>query len=135
MAPPLEPGRVLVVDDMQPNRLLARAYLEILGWTVDECASALTTLTYLGRCTPDYILLDIRMPDIDGIALAALIRQKCPVGTVKLIAYTALAQAEEVARIRASGFDGVLIKPVSLEEMTGMFGSRAHEALLWELNR
>lgn len=135
MVPLLEPGSILVVDDMQPNRLLARAYLEILGWTVHECASALSTLGYLRHWIPEYILLDIRMPEIDGIALAAMIRQKCPPGTVKLIAYTALAQTEEVARIRASGFDGVLIKPVSLEEMTGMFGSRAHEVILWELNR
>ena len=135
MAPLLESGSILVVDDMQSNRLLARAYLEILGWTVHECASALSTLGYLRHWIPEYILLDIRMPDIDGIALAAMIRQKCPPGAVKLIAYTALAQAEDVARIGASGFDGILIKPVSLEDMTDVFGSRAQEALLWSMNR
>lgn len=132
MAPLIEQGRVLVVDDVEANRILARAYLELLAWTVDESVSALATLDYLRHRTPEYILLDIRMPHIDGIALAAMIRRKCPVGTVKLVAYTAHALDEEVAHIRASGFDDVLIKPVSLADITHIFGARIQETLAWE---
>lgn len=118
----IERGRALVVDDAELNRILARAYLEALGWRVDECPEGYSALAYLRTCTPEFILLDIRMPGIDGLELATIIRKTCPVGTVRLVAYTAHAIIEEVAHIRTFGFDAVLIKPVSFADFQEVVG-------------
>lgn len=120
----IEKDKVLVVDDVKVNRILARAYLELLGWKVDECASGQAVLDYARDNTPECILLDIQMPDIDGLEVAKILRQTWPVGMVKIVAYTAHAITEEVAHIRASGFDDLLIKPIILHDVSAIFGAR-----------
>lgn len=120
----IEKDKVLVVDDVKINRVLARAYLELLGWQVDECASGQAVLDYARDKVPECILLDIQMPDIDGIEIVKILRQTLPVGMIKIVAYTAHAIPEEVAHIRASGFDELLIKPIILQDVSAIFGAR-----------
>jgi CheY-like chemotaxis protein len=121
MLKPIESNKVLIVDDLQVNRIVARAYLEMLGWNVDECDGGKSALDYFEKNTPECVLLDIRMPHIDGIQLVKILRQIHPLGTVKIIAYTAHAITEEVDVIRSSGFDAVLIKPVTLKDVALIF--------------
>ncbi len=121
MTKPIESNKVLIVDDLQVNRIVARAYLEMLGWNVDECDGGKSALDYFEKNTPECVLLDIRMPHIDGIQLVKILRQIHPLGTVKIIAYTAHAITEEVDVIRSSGFDAVLIKPVTLKDVALIF--------------
>ncbi|MES2976901.1 MAG: response regulator [Pseudomonadota bacterium] len=123
MKPPVDMGLVLIVDDVEVNRILARAYLEMLGWRVDDCEGGRQALEYLEGRTPEWVLLDIRMPGLDGIQLARIIRQSHPMGSMRLAAYTAHAITEEVDHIRSAGFDHVLIKPVSLDDMNAAIGS------------
>lgn len=124
MSKSIEKDKVLVVDDVKVNRVLARAYLEMLGWRVDECDSGHAVLDYVKDNIPECILLDIQMPDIDGIEVARILRQTWPVGMVKVVAYTAHALTEEVSRIRASGFDDLLIKPIVFQDVSTIFGNR-----------
>ena len=121
MTPPVEKGMVLVVDDVEFNRILAHDYLELLGWRVTECAGSFQALNYLCTKTPEYILLDIRMPDIDGVGFAKIVGEIYPANTVKIIAYTAHVLPDELTRIYESGFDDILIKPVSLADMKKIF--------------
>jgi CheY-like chemotaxis protein len=120
----IEKNRVLVVDDVEVNRILAFEYFKMLGWNVDECSGGYSALEYLQKKIPECILLDIRMPDIDGLELLRIIRTKHPVGTIKVVAYTAHAILEEVSRIRASGFDDVLIKPITFNDVAAIFGRK-----------
>lgn len=120
----IEKDKVLVVDDVKVNRILARAYLEMLGWKVDECDNGYAVLDYVKETLPESILLDIQMPGIDGIEVAQMLRQTWPVGTIKIVAYTAHAITEEVTEILESGFDDLLIKPVVLHDVQAIFGSR-----------
>jgi two-component system chemotaxis response regulator CheY len=121
MPKPIETNTILIVDDLQVNRIIARAYLEMLGWNVDECDGGKSALDYFETHTPECVLLDIRMPHIDGIKLVKILRQIHPLGTVKIVAYTAHAIKEEVEVIRSSGFDAVLIKPVTLKDVALIF--------------
>ena len=124
--PRLQYGHVLVVDDAAINRLLARAFLERLGWQVSEAEEAAEALAHLAQRRPEQVLLDIRMPGVDGIALCRQIRALyADGGHVRIVAYTAHALPDEVAVIRSAGFDEVLVKPVSLGDMTQVFGARA----------
>jgi CheY-like chemotaxis protein len=117
----IEKNKILVVDDVYANRIVARAYLEMLGWNVDDCDGGYSALEYFTHNTPECVLLDIRMPNIDGIKLVKLLRQAHPIGTVKIVAYTAHALSEEIDAIRSSGFDEVLIKPVTLNDVSLLF--------------
>ncbi|WP_372827875.1 response regulator [Polaromonas sp.] len=122
MAPAIDIGRALVVDDDATNRTLAHAYLDALGWCVDECVDGYSTLAYLRQCTPALILLDIRMPGLHGTALAKIIRTTHPAGSVRLVAYTAHATHEEEAYILSTGFDTMLTKPVSFADFQKVVG-------------
>ena len=70
------PGLVLVVDDIEGNRILARAYLERIGWQVDEAGGGLEAMEYLKHRIPQAMLIDIRMPDVSGDQLAAFVRSQ-----------------------------------------------------------
>jgi CheY-like chemotaxis protein len=109
---------VLVVDDEKINCILARAYLERLGWDVEECDSADGALRLLSKGLPQAMLLDIRMPGMSGDELARHIRSTYPDNPITLVAYTAHCQTDELLEIRKAGFNEVLVKPVSFLQMT-----------------
>jgi CheY-like chemotaxis protein len=112
-----EQGTVLVVDDVEVNRILARAYLERLGWKVTDCDSGMGAFEYLSEHIPEAVLLDVRMPGMTGDDVARNIRNLYPDHPIRVVAYTAHCQPDELETIRRSGFDYVLVKPVSFQQM------------------
>jgi len=113
---------VLVVDDVLENRVLAVAFLEKLGWMVLEAGSGQAAVDVLKRVRPTHLLLDIKMPGFDGIAVARYVREFLGDKQMKIIGYTAHALKDEVERIFASGFDAVLIKPITYTDISEQFG-------------
>jgi len=106
----LEGVRVLVVDDNALNRELARAILLHLGAEFSEAADGLAAVEAAQALPYDVILLDIRMPGLDGPATLTRIRQEAgPNQDVPILAFSADAELE---RFLALGFDGVVAKPV-----------------------
>ena len=65
---------VWVVDDEEVNRILARAYLERLGWEVEEFANGRDVMRSLQQARPHALLLDVRMPGLSGDELVRQIR-------------------------------------------------------------
>jgi two-component system sensor histidine kinase EvgS len=115
-SPPHVPGLVLVVDDTEITRALARIQLEMLGWAVDECDSAARALDYLSGQVPQALLIDISMPGMPGDELARVVRER--IGThVRLVGHTAHCLEEQLQKLKAAGFDHILVKPASLEDM------------------
>jgi CheY-like chemotaxis protein len=112
------PELVLVVDDVEGNRILARAYLERIGWQVEEAAGGLEAIEFLKRKIPQAMLIDILMPDVSGDQLASFVRSRRELSNVRLIGYTADCVADDVKRFMAAGFDEVLIKPVLMAAMS-----------------
>jgi CheY-like chemotaxis protein len=112
------PGLVLVVDDVEGNRILARAYLERIGWQVDEAEGGAEAMEYLKHRIPQAMLIDIRMPDVSGDQLATFVRKQSAFSQVRLVGYTAHCVADDIRRYRAAGFDEVLIKPVLMANMS-----------------
>lgn len=113
---------VLVVDDIFENRVLAKAFLEKLGWVVLEAASGHAAIELLKLIRPTHLMLDIKMPGLDGIAVTRHVREVIGDKQMKIIGYTAHAMRDEIERIRDSGFDAVLIKPVSYADVSEQFG-------------
>ncbi len=107
----------LVVDDIPSNRLIAEAMLKQLGWSVMLAADGREALRVLGTTAMDLVLLDISMPGMSGMEVCQKIRENSALTDLPVIAYTAHAQPEDRRRFIASGFNDVLIKPVSRDTL------------------
>ena len=114
---------VLVVDDIPSNRMVARAMLERQGWIVLTASDGREALEVLATTHCDLVLLDISMPGMSGIEVCQNIRANAVMARLPVIAYTAHAQPEDRRKFIASGFDEVLIKPVSSEKLASAVAS------------
>jgi CheY-like chemotaxis protein len=122
-APKFDSDLILVVDDVSENLQLAKIYLEKLGWKVMLCDSGEQALRKLAQVVPAAILLDIKMPGIDGLSLAKIIQSSPNNAQIRIVGYTAHALKDEVQNILASGFESVLIKPVTYLDISNTFGA------------
>lgn len=112
--PDLMPGGfdVLVVDDHPANRMLVRQMLEPFDIRVFEAGSAAEAFEKTATQTFDIILLDIMMPEVDGVAAARIIRADGCNRTTPLIAFTAVSE-KGFREDDAGLFDDILAKPIS----------------------
>jgi PAS domain S-box-containing protein len=111
-AAPVKPGRILVVEDVEMNRVLARAVLSAAGHEVLMADNGVEAVALVG-CEPvDVVLMDVQMPVMDGIDAARAIRAlPPPVGRVPIVALTATAQDSEIRKCRAAGMNDHVTKP------------------------
>ncbi len=117
-APSLAHLRVLVVDDQPINRLLARNQLARIGCTAkDEADNGIRALEYLRQHTYDVVLMDMQMPEMDGIEATQLLRQLDLAIQPVVIAMTANAFPEDRAACMAAGMNYFLSKPVGGEHL------------------
>lgn len=115
--------QVLVVDDDLVNRKLARVMLEREGWTVSECEEGRVALEMVRNGHFAAVLLDIGLPDMSGETVCTQLRQIHE--HLFIVAYTAHTIQQDVDRMLASGFDKVLLKPVTISAMREVFATRA----------
>lgn len=109
--------RILVVDDDAVNRLVLLAMLDTLVEFVDEAADGIDALRRIGDQTYDMILLDIHMPDLDGVEVAARVRATPgPNQIIPIIAVTGDV-TRSLDDYRQLGFDGLIEKPISLQSV------------------
>jgi signal transduction histidine kinase len=110
-------GTVLVVDDIVENRALAKATLEDEGIAVELAATGEEALAAFARARPDCILLDVRMPGLDGIAVCERIRAMPEGDRVAIIFLTAQRDVETFDRALAAGGDDFMTKPFRPAEL------------------
>jgi PAS domain S-box-containing protein len=116
---------ILIVDDNATNRRILEEWL--LGWqmrpqAVGDGAAAMKALwlgVEVGRPFA-LVLLDARMPDMDGLALAAIIRQRAELSGCRIILLTSGDRPGDLARHRDLGIDAHLLKPAQQEELLEM---------------
>jgi len=125
-AVPLPPRCVLVVDDDPINRAVIAGQLERRGHTVEQAASGADAVRLAEGGRIDLILLDLRMPGMDGIATARAIRALPGVaGTVPLALLTAGPPALGDGDWRAAGLGACLVKPVPVAEIERLLADPA----------
>ena len=106
--------RILVVDDHPANREVARLMLTALGCSVFEAADGDEAIDMAEAYAFDLILMDVRMPRVDGLAATRAIRGLTgPAARVPILAVTADAMPADIARCLAAGMDAHLAKPIS----------------------
>jgi len=109
-------ARVLVIEDNASNMTLATFLLESAGHTVLGASDAEAGLVIARSDHPDLILMDIQLPDMDGLEATALLKGDASTRAIPVIALTALAMKGDEERIRAAGCDGYIAKPLSYRE-------------------
>jgi signal transduction histidine kinase/DNA-binding response OmpR family regulator len=111
-------GHVLVVEDSATNQMVAVGMLEHLGFSTEVAANGLEALAAMRRSTFDAVLMDCRMPEMDGYQATGEIR-RIERGTDRtpVIALTANAVEGDVERCLAAGMDDYVAKPVSLQTL------------------
>jgi CheY-like chemotaxis protein len=110
------PIKVMVVDDTVHVRRMLRNMLELDGFhVVAEAGSGPEAVDLVAAADPDVIVVDYKMPDVDGLATAALLRELRPEQV--MILYTAFVDADLEARARAVGVSVVLGKVEGLESL------------------
>ncbi len=109
---------VLVVDDIESNRTLLKEWLSQANLDVIEAEDGQSALFFVSEYHPNLILMDIRMPGIDGYEATKQIKANPATQEIPVIAVTAsFVTAETQAKIEASGFDGYLSKPVNMPQL------------------
>lgn len=108
---------VLLVDDNKDNLWLIEKALEPLECKILTAANGEIALSLAQTHLPALVLLDIMLPDIDGIEVILQLKQNPQTQRIPIIAVTALAREEEKERILMAGCDNYLSKPYLLEEL------------------
>jgi signal transduction histidine kinase len=108
---------VLIVDDHDLNRRVLVELLRPFGFSVCEAADGAQALDEFERHRPQLILMDLRMPGLDGYQAMQRIRQSADGAHVRIVAVTASAFDDDLPKIRDSGADDVLRKPFRRAEL------------------
>ncbi|MFO1339090.1 MAG: response regulator [Burkholderiaceae bacterium] len=128
--------RVVVADDVGVNRQMLGELLRRLGFEVLEADDGLSALEQVRRHRPDLLLIDVRMPGMDGMEATARLRQDPGTRDLPVIAVSANASDEDRARCMAAGANAFLAKPVDREQLVALLGLHlglhwVHQASLW----
>ncbi len=109
--------RVLVVEDNERNLKLVRDVLQYAGYEIIEASTGEEGVELAQSRSPDVILMDLQLPDIDGMEALRRIRKSPVTADVPVVAVTAFAMQDDRARVFDAGFDGYLEKPLSVREL------------------
>jgi signal transduction histidine kinase/CheY-like chemotaxis protein len=119
-------GVVLVVEDNEVNRMIAREVLQSLGLSVIEASDGMDALAQLARHSVDVVLMDCQMPVMDGYAATQEIRKRearLGLPRMPVLALTADAFEEDAVRSREAGMDAHLAKPYTREQLQELLKS------------
>ena len=107
---------ILIVEDNEKNMKLARDVLQAKGYQTLEAVNGEDGVRLALEHIPDMVLMDIQLPDINGVEAFRRIRANADTAAVPVVAFTASVTAMDRNRITDAGFDGFIGKPVNLKE-------------------
>ena len=117
MAQPEEKSTILYVEDNPDNRLLVKRILMAENYKLLEATNAAQAINLLESTTPDLILMDINMPDMDGYTLTTKIRSMPGLARVPILALTANVMRGDKEKTLEAGCDGYIQKPLDVDQL------------------
>jgi two-component system cell cycle response regulator DivK len=109
--------QILVVEDNAKNMTLLRDVLRATGYRTLEASTAEAALMLATEHGPALVLMDIRLPDMDGLEALKRLRLDERTASIPVLAITAQAMKGDRERFMEAGFDGYLSKPLDIDEL------------------
>ena len=106
---------ILIVEDNEKNMKLVRDVLQFKGYKTVEATTGTEGLRLARESRPDLVLMDIQLPDIDGITALARLRADPLTQKTPVVAVSASVMPDEQQKIVASGFDAYVTKPINVK--------------------
>ena len=107
---------ILIVEDNEKNMKLVRDILQHRGHATLEAVTGTDGVRIAKEAKPDLVLMDIQLPDIDGIAALRQIRAEPLLDAMPVLAVSASVMPDEQQKIVTSGFDAFITKPINLKQ-------------------
>src|SRR5262245_14786135 len=111
---PADDPLVLIVDDNEKNLKLARDVLQAAGLRTREATTGDEAIAIATDHRPDIVLLDLRLPDMNGTEVASQLRREPLTGGIPIVALSASTYAWSRDRLAGAGFDAYLQKPIDV---------------------
>jgi len=107
---------ILIVEDNDKNRKLVRDVLTFKGYEVIESETGEEGVRLARELRPSLVLMDIRLPGIDGVEALRRLRAEETTRGISVMAMTASVMSEDRQKIMAAGFDGYQSKPINVSD-------------------
>ena len=107
---------ILIVEDDSKNLTLFRDVLQVSGYKTIEATDGKKGIELAKTGKPDLILMDIQMPEIDGLEATRILKADATTSNIPVIALTAYAMKGDEERVLEAGCDGYLVKPIDIKE-------------------
>ena len=111
--------RVLIAEDNGKSMKLFRDVLRVNGYETLEATTGRQAIELAAQHAPDLVLMDIQLPDIDGVEALSRLRADERTAGIPVLALTAQAMQGDREHFLAAGFDGYLSKPVNVGDLLG----------------
>ena len=108
---------ILIVEDDPKNLTLFRDVLQVSGYSTIEATDGKKGVELAKEKKPDLILMDIQMPEMDGLEAVRILKADATTSNILVIALTAFAMKGDKERMLEAEFDGYLAKPVDIKEL------------------
>ena len=113
-------ARIVIVEDNVDTRELLCQLLNDVGFLCESAATGAAGLALIDEMSPDVALLDVGLPEMDGLEVARRLRKEPKHAGLRLIALTGYGQTTDRTTALRAGFDEHLVKPVRIEELLGI---------------
>jgi CheY-like chemotaxis protein len=117
---------ILVVDDFDDTRLLLRTWLERKGFRVVEAEDGIEAIELAQTVAPDLIIMDMEMPELDGLKATRRIRQVQGLATIPIVAVSAYGADQFRDQAIAAGCDEYVSTPFEPDSLEGIIRSLVH---------
>lgn len=124
----LTPTRILLIEDNEANRRLMGDYLSYCGYNVFALAEGTQLSATVEQFQPHIILLDLKLPNIDGYALLEQIRQRGDWQRIPVVVVSAYAFQRDQQRALELGARRYLVKPIRLSQLTDVIREELADA-------
>jgi len=111
---------ILIVDDNERNRKLARDVLRLARFRTLEAVTGAEAIALAAEHLPDLILMDLRLPDLDGTEAARILRAGPRTSQIPVVAVTALRLDAHDEWLLDAGFAGYIAKPIDIDALPDM---------------
>ncbi len=115
--------RILIVDDEETNQRLLQAILEAKGYETLQAYDGAEGVKIAKESQPDLILMDIQVPEIDGIEAFKILQSELLTRNIPVIALTSYAMSGDREKFLSLGFKDYIAKPISIPEFVELVNS------------